>query len=81
MLKLKSALSNLSKPPKLTLSEKILFSHVNLPLEEIPVRGQSYLKVNPDRVAMQDASAQTALLQFMLARKNTTAVPSSVHCG
>jgi aconitate hydratase len=77
---LKFAFSKFSKSPKLTLSEKILFSHVDCPLDQIPVRGQTYLKVNPDRVAMQDASAQTALLQFMLARKDTTAVKSSVHC-
>jgi aconitate hydratase len=70
---------NLAQKP-LTLAEKILFSHLNEPLKTTPTRGSTYLKLIPDRVAMQDASAQTALLQFMLANKKTTAVPSSVHC-
>jgi aconitate hydratase len=70
----------LNQKPKLTLAEKILHAHLVDPLEAIPVRGSSYLKLNPDRVAMQDASAQTALLQFILSKRTTTAVPSSVHC-
>ncbi|KAJ3304365.1 aconitate hydratase [Kappamyces sp. JEL0829] len=78
--KLQKNLRLLSKAPKLTLAEKILYSHLKNPLESLPSRGRDYLKLMPDRVAMQDASAQTALLQFMLARKRTTAVPSSVHC-
>ena len=57
----------------LTLAEKILFSHLEKPLASAPVRGSTYLKLNPDRVAMQDASAQTAILQFMLSGKKTTA--------
>ncbi|KAJ3262591.1 aconitate hydratase [Boothiomyces macroporosus] len=71
----------------LTLAEKILYAHLDSPLESQPTRGTTYLKLNPgyieltlDRVAMQDASAQTALLQFILSKKKTTAVPSSVHC-
>ena len=64
----------------LTLSEKILFSHLCEPLSSIPERQGDYLYLNPDRVAMQDATAQMALLQFMSAGKNTTAVPSTVHC-
>lgn len=62
----------------LTLTEKILFSHLNT--VSATSRGQSYLKLSPDRVAMQDASAQTALLQFILTNKLNTAIPSSVHC-
>ncbi|KAF9129987.1 aconitate hydratase [Mortierella sp. 14UC] len=78
--------SNLEKVKKvldhrpLTLSEKILYSHLTNPEEVKPVRGQTYLKLSPDRVAMQDASAQMAILQFMLAGMPTTAVPSSIHC-
>jgi aconitate hydratase len=65
----------------LTLSEKILFAHLD---ESTPVqnfeRGKSYVDFNPDRVAMQDATAQMALLQFMSAGKSHVAVPSTVHC-
>ncbi|CAO3656039.1 unnamed protein product [Mucor hiemalis] len=64
----------------LTLAEKYVYSHLTNPEETIPVRGETYLKLSPDRVAMQDASAQMALLQFMLSGMPTTAVPSSVHC-
>lgn len=65
----------------LTLSEKILYSHLYdaLPLEPF-VRGASYANFRPDRVAMQDATAQMALLQFMQAGKAKTAVPATVHC-
>ncbi|OBZ84979.1 Aconitate hydratase, mitochondrial [Choanephora cucurbitarum] len=64
----------------LTLAEKIVYSHLRNPEETVPVRGETYLKLSPDRVAMQDASAQMALLQFMLSGMPTTAVPSSIHC-
>ena len=69
----------LRKP--LTLSEKILYAHLDegLATKEYQ-RGVSYVDFRPDRVAMQDATAQMALLQFMQAGKKTTAVPSSVHC-
>lgn len=64
----------------LTLSEKILYSHLD---EGIPTkayeRGADYVNFRPDRVAMQDATAQMALLQFMQAGKKTAAVPSTVH--
>lgn len=76
---LDSAWDKLSRPA-LTLSEKLLHSHLSAPLTSIPVRGATYLKLKPDRVAMQDASAQTALLQFMLSKKRTAFVPTSVHC-
>ncbi len=64
----------------LTLTEKILYSHLCTPLTKEFKRGQDYVDLAPDRVAMQDATAQMALLQFMHAGKKTTAVPSSVHC-
>ncbi len=65
----------------LTLSEKILFSHLHADqkLENFG-RGKSYVDFLPDRVAMQDATAQMALLQFMSAGKPQVAVPSTVHC-
>ena len=64
----------------LTLAEKILFSHLDDPEGQDWERGNSYLNLRPDRVAMQDATAQMAILQFMLAGRLTTAVPSTVHC-
>lgn len=65
----------------LTLTEKILYAHLSDPLPSSPFeRGGSYVDFNPDRVAMQDATAQMALLQFMQAGKKTAAVPSTVHC-
>ena len=64
----------------LTLAEKILINHLVDPANQKMVRGGSYADFNPDRVAMQDATAQMALLQFMTAGLPTTAVPSTVHC-
>ena len=64
----------------LTLSEKILYSHQFNGNAEKYERGESYVDFSPDRVAMQDATAQMALLQFMMAGKDKTAVPSTVHC-
>jgi len=65
----------------LTLTEKILYAHLfgNFSSKAFD-RGKSYVDFAPDRVAMQDATAQMALLQFMTAGKNKTAVPSTVHC-
>jgi len=63
----------------LTLTEKILLNHLDDPTEAIE-RGGSYNDFHPDRVAMQDATAQMALLQFMTAGLSTTAAPSTVHC-
>jgi len=63
----------------LTLSEKILFGHL-LDIEDEPKRGKSYVELQPDRVAMQDATAQMALLQFALTGRSEVAVPSTVHC-
>lgn len=69
----------LNKP--MTLTEKILYAHLD---EGTPTqtfrRGETYVDFRPDRVAMQDATAQMALLQFMQAGKKKASVPSSVHC-
>lgn len=68
-------------PKGLTLTEKILFAHLReLDPNEAPKRGDTYLKLRPDRVAMQDASAQMAVLQFMLCGKAAASVPTSIHC-
>jgi homoaconitase len=72
----------------LTLAEKILYAHLENPEESLlsntnngrDIRGQANLKLKPDRVAMQDASAQMALLQFMSCGLGSTAVPASIHC-
>jgi aconitate hydratase len=64
----------------LTLAEKILAGHTKEMASQEFVRGQSYLVLQPDRVAMQDATAQMAILQFMQARRDTVAVPTTVHC-
>jgi len=65
----------------LTLTEKILYAHLyGGKVGEAYQRGVSYVDFTPDRVAMQDATAQMALLQFMQAGKPTAAVPSTVHC-
>mgnify|MGYP003322428964 FL=1 len=64
----------------LTYTEKILFSHLSEPLESVPERTKTFCCIKPDRVAMQDATAQMALLQFINAGMDTTAVPSTVHC-
>ena len=64
----------------LTLAEKIVFGHLDDPQNQELVRGSSFLNLRPDRVAMQDATAQMALLQFMLAGKDEAEVPSTVHC-
>jgi aconitate hydratase len=64
----------------LTLSEKILYAHVDGTANKRFERGKDYVNFNPDRVAMQDATAQMALLQFMQAGKNKVSVPSTVHC-
>lgn len=65
----------------LTLTEKILYSHLyDTQATETYERGTSYVDFSPDRVAMQDATAQMALLQFMQAGKKAVAVPSTVHC-
>ncbi len=65
----------------LSLTEKILYAHLDEGNEnETYTRGESYVDFRPDRVAMQDATAQMALLQFMQAGREKVAVPSTVHC-
>jgi aconitate hydratase len=77
--KVEAARKMTGKP--LTLTEKILYTHLAEALPGAPyTRGNSYVDFNPDRVAMQDATAQMALLQFMQAGRPQVAVPSTVHC-
>jgi aconitate hydratase len=64
----------------LTLTEKILFAHADNFDTQAWERGKAMLALRPDRVAMQDATAQMAMLQFMQAGKKTVAVPSTIHC-
>jgi len=64
----------------LTLSEKVLYSHLDQPDTQEIVRGKSYLRLRPDRVALQDATAQMTLLQFISSGLKKVAVPSTVHC-
>uniref|UniRef100_A0A1I7YVK7 Aconitate hydratase, mitochondrial n=1 Tax=Steinernema glaseri TaxID=37863 RepID=A0A1I7YVK7_9BILA len=68
----------LSRP--LTLSEKILYGHLDDPHNQEIKRGTSYLRLRPDRVAMQDATAQMAMLQFISSGLPKVAVPSTIHC-
>lgn len=77
--KIKQAKTVLQRP--LTLTEKILFAHLSLgtPLKDFK-RANDYVDFAPDRVAMQDATAQMALLQLMNSGRTTVAVPSTVHC-
>ncbi|KAI9738366.1 MAG: Aconitate hydratase mitochondrial [Cirrosporium novae-zelandiae] len=70
--------SRLNRP--LTYAEKILYSHLDNPHEQEIERGKSYLKLRPDRVACQDATAQMAILQFMSAGMPSVATPTTVHC-
>ncbi|XP_064554507.1 probable aconitate hydratase, mitochondrial [Drosophila montana] len=76
--KLDCVASRLKRP--LTLSEKVLYSHLDYPGDQDIKRGESYLLLRPDRVAMQDATAQMALLQFISSGLSKVAVPSTVHC-
>ncbi|KAM0239793.1 hypothetical protein ACHAPO_002765 [Fusarium lateritium] len=73
---------------RLTLAEKILYSHLDNPEESLlsgtrngqDIRGKANLRLNPDRVNMQDASAQMAILQFMSCNLAKPAIPASIHC-
>lgn len=77
--RISAARKALNRP--LTLTEKILYSHLSEGVAHKNYeRGKSYVDFNPDRVAMQDATAQMALLQFMQAGRPKVAVPSTVHC-
>ena len=72
------ARKRLNKP--LSLAEKVLLGHLDDPANEDLTPGKAYIGLRPDRVAMQDATAQMALLQFMSAGLKSAAVPSTVHC-
>ncbi|HEY4110999.1 aconitate hydratase [Puia sp.] len=76
--KVDAARKLVSKP--LTLAEKILYSHLFETPKRAYDRGKDYVDFAPDRVAMQDATAQMALLQFMTCGRDKVAVPSTVHC-
>jgi aconitate hydratase len=70
----------------LTLAEKILYSHlyawptVDVCEKGLPIRGKTSLELTPDRIALQDATAQMALLQYMVTERPTVAVPTTIHC-
>lgn len=76
--KIKEARGLIGRP--LTLTEKILYAHLAFPLKKTVTPGKSYVEFLPDRVAMQDATAQMALLQFISANKERVAIPTTVHC-
>ena len=76
--KVAAARQLLNRP--LTLAEKILYTHLSAPATGGYERGKDYVEFHPDRVAMQDATAQMALLQFMTCGRDKVAVPSTVHC-
>src|SRR6202007_1438619 len=77
--RIEAARKHLGRP--LTLADKILYSHLHAEQKSDTFeRGNSYVDFGPDRVAMQDATAQMELLQFMQAGRPKVAVPSTVHC-
>lgn len=76
--KVNEARKLVNKP--LTYTEKVLYAHLSAPATKAYQRGVDYVDFAPDRVAMQDATAQMALLQFMQAGRDKVAVPSTVHC-
>ncbi len=76
--RLEKTRSFLKRP--LTLTEKILYAHLKDFPKEQAIRGKTYMDFFPDRVAMQDATAQMALLQFASSGRSKTAVPTTVHC-
>ncbi len=63
----------------LTLAEKVLYGHLDNPQDADLTRGTAYLNLRPDRITMQDATAQMAMLQFLTTGKPTTAVPTTIH--
>lgn len=76
--KINEAKKILNRP--MTYAEKVLYSHLWDNVEMEYKRGTDYVELSPDRVAMQDATAQMALLQFMSAGRKSVAIPSTVHC-
>ena len=73
------AYSPLTLPPTLPPSQ-VVYGHLDDPEHQDIQRGVSYLRLRPDRVAMQDATAQMAVLQFISSGLPKTAVPSTIHC-
>jgi len=76
--RLRTVRARLQRP--LTHAEKILLGHLDDPAGQELEPGESYLLLRPDRIAMQDATAQMAMLQFMQSGRGETAVPTTVHC-
>lgn len=76
--KCKPFFPRLNRP--LTLSEKIVYGHLDDAHNQDIDRGRTYLRLRPDRVAMQDATAQMAMLQFISSGLPRVAVPSTIHC-
>ena len=76
--RLKVVRGRLGRP--LTLAEKLIYGHLDDPAGAELKRGESYLDLRPDRITMQDATAQMAILQFLTTGKATTAVPTTTHC-
>ena len=76
--RLEKVRARLNRP--LTLAEKIVLGHLHDPEGQEMERGKAYLLLHPDRVAMQDATAQMAILQFMTAGRPSVAVPTTIHC-
>jgi aconitate hydratase len=76
--KLSAVRRRLKRP--LSLAEKLIFGHLDKPNEGDLTPGKAYVYLRPDRVAMQDATAQMALLQFMSAGLKSVAVPTTAHC-
>lgn len=62
------------------MAEKVLYGHLDQPDGDAPVRGETFLKLRPERVALQDATAQMALIQFIASQMPKVAVPSTIHC-
>ena len=77
-VKLETVRGILNRP--MTYAEKVLYSHLWENTDREFTGGKDYVELSPDRVAMQDATAQMALLQFMSAGRKSAAVPSTVHC-
>ena len=75
---LKVVRAKLGRP--LTLADKVLLSHLGDPANQEMVPGESYLLLRPDRVILQDVLGQTAMLQFMQAKRDKVAVPTTIHC-
>ena len=76
--KLQVVRARLNRP--MTMADKVLLSHLDDPAEAELIPGESYILLNPDRVLLQDVLGQTALLNFMQTGRDSTAVPTSVHC-